>query len=547
MNNRTAIILISLIVILGFVLRASFLNDYPGGVTADEIQQGYTAYSILLTGKDEWGDSLPVFPRAFGDYKPPLYTYLTIPAIAAFGLNIVSVRLSSVILGTLTILVIFFLTNELFKDRRASLLAAFLLAVSYWHVAYSRIAWESNIGVFFFLLGLLFFLKGLKRSNLFVVSAVAFGLSIFSYFSFKLLTVLFVSGLIFLFRSELFKIRRSRLDVALLIFVIFVATSLVGDLFYGSGRRTADAAIFNSENIAPLRNIQVSDPLPQPFGRLINNRASYLFSQFFQNYFGYFSTTFLVSSNRSDSTLFNLPGTWLISSWEFLLFLMAIYLIIKKPTRSTLLLVLLLILAPVPAALTREYMHAQRSEILLFIIPIFVSISFFYLYDLLKKKWRVLYLWVFFMIVFGTFAQRVDFYMFHQFNPNLGGFKYGYSDIVNFTEQNKDKYDKIVFTKSYSMPQIFVAFYSKMDPTEFQNYSKNWKRFESDGMKYVDMMDMNMGKYEFRGVNWDRDSKLKNTLIVAQEKDIPPEPLNIHIVKAPTGKVIFRVIETSPQ
>lgn len=546
MGTKTVTILLLFIITLGGFLRFFNLGDKLLGVTADEIQQGYTAYSLYQTGMDEWGDKWPVFPRGFGDYKPPVYSYLTIPFVALFGLEIWAVRLPSAILGTLTIAVIFFLAQELFKNYKISLLSALILSVSYWHMAFSRIAWESNAGSFFFLLGFLFFLKGLKKNNLLFFSALFFGVSIFAYFSFKLLAVLFIAGLVFLFYKDFTRINKSKLAAVSVIFLFFVGLSLIGDIFYGGARRTADAAIFNPENLEQLRNIQVADPLPQPFGRIINNKPVYLFGQFFQNYFGYFSTTFLVSPNRSDATLFNLTGTWLISFWEFLLVLIGVFLFIKNPTREAKVLGLLALLSPVPAALTREYMHTQRTEIILFLVPVVAAYSALHAYQFLGKwKLKVLNGVFFGLLVTGSLVQRIDFYFYHQFNPNMGGLKYGYQEMIDFTESQKSSYNKIVFTKSYSMPQIFVAFYSKMDPKEFQKYSATWKHFETDGLRYVDMVDMNMGKYEFRGIDWDKDKKLQNALIVVGEKEIPPEPINKFIVKAPNGKVIFRAIDSN--
>src|SRR3989344_8926202 len=98
MNTK---ILLILIIILAALTRVLFLGQFPNGFTGDEAQQGYSAYSILKTGKDEWGQVLPIFPRGFGDYKPPLYTYLTIPSVAVFGLNIFAVRLPSALIGIL--------------------------------------------------------------------------------------------------------------------------------------------------------------------------------------------------------------------------------------------------------------------------------------------------------------------------------------------------------------------------------------------------------------------------------------------------------------
>jgi 4-amino-4-deoxy-L-arabinose transferase-like glycosyltransferase len=361
MNKTWGLGLLFGIVVLAAVLRFAWLGQHPAGVTPDEIQQGYSAYSILKTGKDEWGDFLPIFPRSFGDYRPPLYVYLTVPAVALFDLNMFAVRLPSAVFGVLGVFVMYLLTLELFKQRTVALLASLILTISSWHFFYSRAAWESNATIVFFMLGLWMFLKGERvkgeggRLGMYIGSAVSFGLTMFGYYSFQMFTPLFVGGLIALkswqgdFKQHL-KDKQKWLFVG--IFGLIVLTLVYGQLFTGAGRRAGDAALYNPENLAALRDVQVDDPLPQPWGRVINNKFAYLASQFSQNYFGYFSTTFLASPDRSDSSLYNLPGQWLLSVWEIIFVLIGLFMLFKAKVQNSLVLVAWMLIAPIPAALT---------------------------------------------------------------------------------------------------------------------------------------------------------------------------------------------------
>ena len=185
------LLLVVLILILAFALRVIALGDFPAGFTADEAVQGYTAYSILKTGRDEWGEFLPLNPRSFGDFKPPLYTYLTIPSVAIFGLSEFSVRLPSAILGVFAILAAYLLAKELFKKEKLALLAALFLAISPWHLGFSRSAVEANLTAFFFPLGLYFYLKGLKNSKHFLFAALFWGLNLYTYHSARFFTLVF--------------------------------------------------------------------------------------------------------------------------------------------------------------------------------------------------------------------------------------------------------------------------------------------------------------------------------------------------------------------
>ena len=62
-------ITLTLIMILAAVLRLWDLTDYPSGFNADEAAIGYNAYSLLLTGKDEYRQGWPTTFQSFGDFE----------------------------------------------------------------------------------------------------------------------------------------------------------------------------------------------------------------------------------------------------------------------------------------------------------------------------------------------------------------------------------------------------------------------------------------------------------------------------------------------
>src|SRR3990172_6662708 len=130
------------VILLGFFLRVYRADAVPPSLSWDETSIGYNAYSILKTGRDEHQRFLPLDTFiAFGDYKPPLAIYATVPFVAMLGLTELAVRLPSVIAGTLTVLITYFLVLELFNNKlritnnqSLALLSAFLLAISPWHI-----------------------------------------------------------------------------------------------------------------------------------------------------------------------------------------------------------------------------------------------------------------------------------------------------------------------------------------------------------------------------------------------------------------------------
>src|SRR5680860_1092308 len=81
-------IFLFLIVVLGAFLRFYQLGNIPAGLLNDEANKGYDAYSLLITGRDQWGSFMPLTSlRGFGDYPPPLYHYFSMIPIFIFGLS----------------------------------------------------------------------------------------------------------------------------------------------------------------------------------------------------------------------------------------------------------------------------------------------------------------------------------------------------------------------------------------------------------------------------------------------------------------------------
>lgn len=156
-------LILSIIILLGFLLRVVALDRYPVGFTQDEAGLGYDAYSVLLTGKDQWGKTFPLTFRSFGDFKLPVYVYLTIPSIALFGLNEFSVRLPSAICGTLAIIFTYLMVGIMTERKDMAIWSSLLLAFSPWHISLSRGAFEANLTVLFLPLSVWLFYRGLER------------------------------------------------------------------------------------------------------------------------------------------------------------------------------------------------------------------------------------------------------------------------------------------------------------------------------------------------------------------------------------------------
>ena len=73
------------IIFIALFLRVFLLDKIPYGFYADEASSAYDAYSLLLTGKDRYGETFPLLFRSFDDYIPPLLNYAELISIFLFN------------------------------------------------------------------------------------------------------------------------------------------------------------------------------------------------------------------------------------------------------------------------------------------------------------------------------------------------------------------------------------------------------------------------------------------------------------------------------
>jgi len=157
--SEAAIISLGLVAFLALSLHQMELP----GLNYDEAFDVVPAMQLLLGRPIELlrGSGIRIagrtFPLMVMDYKGTVHTYLTIPFFLLLGINVFTLRLSTVTFATLTLLATYFLARELY-GRRAAAIAFFLLAVNPSFVFWSRqgVLWTSIMTLFS--TGSLFFL-----------------------------------------------------------------------------------------------------------------------------------------------------------------------------------------------------------------------------------------------------------------------------------------------------------------------------------------------------------------------------------------------------
>ena len=229
-NKYKVVIILFLITLVGFLLRIYKLETVPSGFFCDEAATGYNAYTILKTGKDEYGKPFPVFFYSFGNNRLPLPIYMTVPFVAVFGLTEFSSRLASAFFGTLTIPIVFILLATLFPIKGyTGYFGALFLAIAPWHVHFSRTAHEYIYLPFFIILGVTLFVLAIKKKSSWFLYAsfISLAFGFYTYYPSYLVIPLTLGLIIIIYLKEFIAFRKHSL-LALLTFFLVSIPLIIG-------------------------------------------------------------------------------------------------------------------------------------------------------------------------------------------------------------------------------------------------------------------------------------------------------------------------------
>ena len=540
MKKISKIILVLIILFAAF-LRFYRLADYPA-LNADEAAIGYNAYSLIQTGKDEHSNSWPIHFQSFNDYKPGLYFYLVLPFVKVLGLNELAVRIPGAALGVATVLIVFFLAKELFKGEILALVAAFFLAISPWHIHFSRGGWEVNAATFFITVGVWLFLKALKNSKYFAFSILSFAFSLYTYHAARVVVPLLGLGFLILYRKKISKNLRA-LTIALLLGLVLLAP-LAKDLTASvSISRVAGVGLFADPG--PLERINEQRGEHADFqglpAKLFHNKAVNYGLAFLENWAEHFWGEFLfltgdkIQRNR-------VPETGQMYLFDIIFLIAGLIFIVKKPKGWKPILIWLVV-APTASALTFQSPHALRAQnmvIPLVLISAYGLISLSkWLHKIVPKKRALDFIFVVFLVfVAWNFARYLHLYWVHMAKEYPFSSQYGVKELVSYVKENEDKYEKIIVTDNYDQPYILFLFYLKYSPQGFQGEHELTPR-DKFGFSTVRSFD----KYRFQAIDFDTlRPEYPNSLIVGTDEEIPDEANIIEKIYFPNGDIAFELV-----
>jgi len=245
------------IMIIAIFFRFYRLDSIPPGLYPDIAVNGNNAVRSLQTGT-----FLPFYTDNNG--REGMIIWLDALSMAIFGVTPAALKIPGAIFGALTVFGIFLLARELFgkaisgklRNNAIGLLSAFLLAVSFWHVNFSRTGFRVALEPSFLVFAFYFLVKALRNQKLFwgIASGIFFGLGFYTYTGYRLaVPLLFCALALWAIDFRKNKWQLLKLSAGLL-FAAFITALPIGIYFLNNSGdflgRAGQTSVFSSANPA---------------------------------------------------------------------------------------------------------------------------------------------------------------------------------------------------------------------------------------------------------------------------------------------------------
>ena len=469
MSKVNKYVLVFILVIASF-LRIFQLSSLPISLVGDEIDVGYQAWSLGTTLKDYRGNFLPAMLHSLSEWRTPLLSYFLAPILRIVGPSVMAVRLPVAVMGVLNIYLIYVLFQKIAPaDKKYGVIAAFFLAISPWHIFFSRAAFDSTLLLNLYLGAIILWLDAK-----FYLALPLFILTFYTYPIATIFTPLFIGLGWLTHKTKLFE--KKYLWVHIFSFILVLP--FVINLINGSAvDRISGINIMSDPKIADGVILARTEPW------VVGNKAEVLFhnklvsmvTTITTNYFQAFSSTFLFISgdpNFGHST--GVFGEFYIILAPLLV--IGIYSVIKRLRDSKIRLLLFwLLLAPLPAALTQDGgTHAIRLILLLPAMILVMTLAWADIFAVIGKYWWHMLVVVGYFIGCGIsilffWHTYSNHYRFQSFK----NWQYGYEQAFQLLDQHKVS-GNIFINNSYEPSLIRYLYFRKIAPINFQ------KAFTSD-------------------------------------------------------------------
>jgi hypothetical protein len=487
----------------------------PPGLSLDEASRGYDAYSLLLTGADQYGVRWPLFAEGLADHTSALFTYTAMPFVALLGLTEAAVRLPAAVAGTLTVIAVYAL-GRMWFGATAALVAAFAAAVSAWHILPSRTGDERPLLPLLATVAL--YLCWLARRDLRLIPAagLALGLGLYGHAFGRVLIPLLAFGFVGLFWRDVRQHWRAWAGAGCLFLLLAIPVAIHS---------------LSGEGLARFRVVVPIEKLE--FVGFIEYAVS--------NYISYFDPRSLYFGVGSS------PRTRLGNFGPILTFMLPLVVagavrIVSRPSRERLLVLWWLAAGPATSALHNQSPSMDLAlgtfPAVMLIAGIGAAAVWNWLAPLPRWTGLLVAMAIGLSALVGTANVWRELY-FRYASVSSGHWLDGARTTVATLERLRGETDRVAVSDRLSTPHLLVLFYTRFDPVEYQRrpIHVDWPQVRSRGT---------VGQYEFGRIERIMARPDAPRILWVTDDDaekLAPKHLPTLTARQPNGRIRWSVLD----
>jgi hypothetical protein len=445
-TNRIFYYLIFTLIIVISFFHIFKIDQIGKGLYVDESSIGLNAVTISRTLRDEYGVLMPLYFRAFGEYKNPVYIYLTALIFKLAGISVFNLRITSYLFYITALFFSLALIYKLFNKDRL-IFIYFVLSLGFLPIYFtaSRTSYEV-ISQLTFMSAFLYFLyigyvseNSKERWKFSLLSGCALGLSIYTYTTSRLLSFLFLVATILIFK------KRVNIKIFLLGFVACVIPFFVYFFIHPKNIITPRFLRITSANTVTIN----------PLNRLKQISIDYIKS---------LSPVYLII--KGDPNLrHTTPYAGIIFKTNYILLLLSTFFLIKdikKVDKFKAFLIISILLSSLCAPITGEPYQSFRN----FLVGFFITL--FSCYGLLEiQRIKIPWLKLFLVIcVFAALGGEIIYFQYNYFTkyPEISVTAFESSGYVEaFRTAHSQNPTKIIISEKTNQPYIHYRFYDQIE------------------------------------------------------------------------------------
>lgn len=477
--KNPVVILPILIILLGLLLRIFKFGQVPLSLYWDEVAILLEAKVLAKTLHDI--HHLPFFQTMFasyGDYKLPVYIWLTTCFVKLLGVNAWVVRIPSLLAGIGTILFSGLLAKELFRKKLSKnkqnmlmLMVMLSVALSPWSILFSRTGFEGHLGQFFVLLSGWVLLWGARLqqgrknfwkpfSSLTLLAPLLGGIATYTYFSIRFVwPVVFIGLGILAYKNVISKSSKMPLlwlSLGLLVFSLTLWPMVTSPFYQASNQfRLSTDSILNAYDYPVIANQYRELAGNTLLDRVFFHRDWLLLRELGRNFADNLSLNFLfVNGDQNLRHGTTQHGLFLLSFLPFLF--IGLYYLFDREKLIFFSLLGWWMVALLPASVPETTPHALRSLNALVPISIILGTGLFSFLEWLENKSQLIKqsITTILFLIIGLNALLFAYHYFRVYPAQSApAWQGGYKELALKIDQARRDREK---TASPETPPIFI-------------------------------------------------------------------------------------------